>query len=72
MSSIRYPVFAASLRPTGRSSYQFGYVDANKYRAPLKPIRVNPTNGQWQFNASGARVKKVSIEKRMPSLVGTY
>ena len=72
MTSIRHPVFAASLRPAAPSSYQFGYVDANKYRGPLKPIRVDPTNGQWQFSSSGARVGKVLIRRPMPSLVGKF
>ncbi|KAI9751820.1 MAG: hypothetical protein M1815_000899 [Lichina confinis] len=71
MTSIRHPVFAASLRPAAPSSYQFGYVDANKYRGPLKPIRVDPTNGQWQFSSSGARVGKVLIRRLMPSLIDT-
>ncbi|KAI9883510.1 MAG: putative electron transfer flavoprotein subunit [Watsoniomyces obsoletus] len=70
MSTVRRPVFAANLRPGAPSTYQFGFYDDSR---PIQWVYTNrpPEDGQWQFNAVGARVGSFSVNRPMPSLVDT-
>lgn len=73
MQSLERPVFAANLRPGAPSSYQFGFFNREKFRKGQNAIvRVDPSQGQWQFESPGVIVGNRRIQGPMPSLVGTY
>ncbi|KAI9779382.1 MAG: hypothetical protein M1816_003585 [Peltula sp. TS41687] len=72
MRSLDRPVFAANLHPGGPSTYQFGFFNREKFKPGRNAIvRVDPSQGQWQFESPGAIVGNQRIKGPMPSLVDT-
>lgn len=73
MHSLDRPIFAANLRAGAPSSYQFGFFNREKFKKGQNAIvRVDPSQGQWQFESPGVIVGKQRILGPMPSLVGKY
>lgn len=46
-ASLPSPIFAAYLKKGTAGSYDFGYIDTNKYSGALTYVPVNTANGFW-------------------------
>jgi hypothetical protein len=62
MPSLARPLFTADLRKDSTGAYEFGRIDASKYRGRLSWIPANTAKGFWQvssksFTVGGTRTK---------------
>ncbi|KXL48196.1 MAG: hypothetical protein FE78DRAFT_536032, partial [Acidomyces sp. 'richmondensis'] len=53
LSSLATKVFTACLRHKQPGTYDFGFVDHEKYVGRLSYVPVDASKGVWQFNSSG-------------------
>lgn len=51
--SLRYPLFAVTLKHRAPGSYDFGFIDSTKYIGPLTFVNVNASRGFWGIQATG-------------------
>ncbi|KAF2222666.1 aspartyl protease [Elsinoe ampelina] len=50
-SSLASPLFTSTLKKGSAGTYDFGYIDAAKYKGNITYIPVIQDNGFWEFNA---------------------
>lgn len=56
LGSLAAKVFTASLKHNAAGSYDFGFIDQNKYSGTVTYAAVTTVNGFWEFNTSGYAV----------------
>ncbi|KAK5996892.1 Aspartic protease PEP3 [Cladobotryum mycophilum] len=61
MGSLSEPVFTVDLKKNATGSYEFGKVDASKFKGDLATIPVNDSQGFWQFSS-----EKFAVDGGMP------
>ncbi|KAF2437954.1 aspartic protease PEP1 [Karstenula rhodostoma CBS 690.94] len=55
-SSLASPLFAANLKYHAAGTYDFGYIDSTKYTGAITYVKVDTSQGWWQFSFSGYSV----------------
>jgi len=60
--TLSRPLFAAALKRRTVGSYDFGYIDQNKFVGNITWTPVNPNTGFWDFNATGFQVGDTPVK----------
>lgn len=55
-SSLDKPLFAVTLKHQAPGSYDFGFIDVQKYTGQIAYTPVDSSQGFWSFTASGYSV----------------
>ncbi|KAI9828244.1 MAG: hypothetical protein M1826_006070 [Phylliscum demangeonii] len=72
MSSLDQPVFTASLKRGAPGSYGFGTINPSLFQGSLNYAPVDPSQGWWMFNSSGAVIGDQKISTTgTPSIADT-
>ncbi|KAH6620609.1 aspartic-type endopeptidase-like protein [Chaetomium sp. MPI-SDFR-AT-0129] len=53
LPNLDEPVFAADLKAGKAGTYDFGFIDEDKYTGEIAYTAVDPTQGFWNFTSSG-------------------
>lgn len=61
---LRHPLFTVDLKPQQPGTYDFGYIDKNKYTGNLKFVDVDSNSPYWEFTVDGYKMGKNSKELR--------
>jgi aspergillopepsin I len=68
---LAQPLFAVDLRYHAAGSYDFGYIDKNKYTGAITYVNVDSSRGFWGFTATGYSIGTSTTKATINSIVDT-
>lgn len=64
------PIFAAALKYEGSGTYDFGYIDKNKYEGEITYMGVDSSDGFWSVTFDGYEAGDVQTKTSIKGIIG--
>ncbi len=62
-SNLSAPIFTVDLKKGEPGSFDFGFIDEEKYTDQLKYTPVDPRQGYWEFNITGYQIGDMPVKQ---------